>query len=84
MMNLRNILFNPSNIFFMIKHTYKPDPLREKILNLAIRIVKLNQYLTGTKKEYIISKQIFRSGTNPGAMVREAANAELPLILFIN
>ena len=33
----------------MEKHTIKHDPLREKTLNLAIRIVKLNQYLT-TKK----------------------------------
>jgi four helix bundle protein len=28
------------------------------------------------KKEFVICKQVLRSGTNPGAMVREAANAE--------
>jgi four helix bundle protein len=32
--------------------------------------------LVTTKKEYTISKQILRSGINPGAMIREAANAE--------
>jgi four helix bundle protein len=32
--------------------------------------------LIDTKKEYVLSKQILRSGTNPNAMVREAANAE--------
>ena len=63
----------------MEKHTIKHDPLREKTLNLAIRIVKLNQYLTTKKFEYVMSKQILRSGTNPGAMVREAANAESAL-----
>ena len=63
----------------MDKHTNRADPLREKTLNFSIRIVKLHQFLTETKKEYIMSKQIFRSGTNPGAMVREAANAESSL-----
>jgi len=52
------------------------DPLKEKTLTLAIRIVKLCKYLQEEKREYTISKQIIRSGTNPGAMVREAQNAE--------
>ena len=52
------------------------DPLREKTFQFAVRIVRLYRYLTGEKKEYVVSKQILRSGTNPGAMVREAANAE--------
>jgi four helix bundle protein len=51
-------------------------PLREKSFLLAIRIVRLYRFLTEEKKEYVISKQLLRSGTNPGAMVREAANAE--------
>ena len=42
----------------MEKHTIKYDPLREKTLNLAIRIVRLNQYLTSKKFEYVMSKQI--------------------------
>jgi four helix bundle protein len=52
------------------------DVLSAKTLAFAIRIVKLNQYLSSEKKEFVISKQILRAGTNPGAMVREAANAE--------
>lgn len=56
--------------------TAKADPLREKSFSLAIRIVRLCRILTEEKKEYTISKQLLRSGTNPGAMVREAANAE--------
>ncbi len=54
----------------------KKDILKDKSLAFAVRIVKLYKYLTDDKKEFILSKQILRSGTNPGAMVREAANAE--------
>ena len=54
----------------------KKDPLRDKSFAFSVRIVHLYKFLTEEKKEYIMSKQILRSGTNPGAMVREAANAE--------
>jgi four helix bundle protein len=56
--------------------TTKYDPLREKSFELALRIVRLYRFLIDKKKEYAISKQVLRFGTNPGAMVREAANAE--------
>jgi len=39
-------------------------------------IVKLYQLLTVNKKEYILSKQLLRSGTSVGAMVRESEHAE--------
>jgi len=52
------------------------NPLREKSFDLAVRIVNLYKHLSIEKKEYVMSKQILKSGTNPGAMVREAANAE--------
>lgn len=54
----------------------RKNPLRDKSFQFAVRIVKLNQFLVEQKNEYSISKQILRSGTNPGAMVREAAHAE--------
>ena len=52
------------------------DPLKEKSFALAIRIVRLNQFLVSQKQEYVMSRQILRSGTNPGAMVRESKIAE--------
>jgi four helix bundle protein len=55
------------------------NPLKEKSLHLALRIVKLYQYLTVEKKEYILSKQLLRSGTNPGSMIRESLHAESPM-----
>ena len=42
----------------------------------AIRIIKLYKYLCDEKKEYILSKQLLRSGTSIGANVREAAFAQ--------
>jgi len=58
------------------KMIQKNDPLSVKTLAFALRIVKLRKYLVNKEKEFDISKQILRSGTNPGAMVREAAYAE--------
>ena len=49
------------------------NPLLDKSLKFAARIVKLYQYLTKEKKESIISKQIIRSGTSIGANANEAA-----------
>jgi four helix bundle protein len=39
-------------------------------------MVKLYKYLQVDKKEYIMSKQLMRSGTSVGAMVREAEHSE--------
>ena len=51
----------------------KDNPLLDKSLRFAARIVKLYQYLVKEKKESIISKQIIRSGTSIGANANEAA-----------
>ncbi len=58
------------------KYAMKSGPLRQKSFQMANRIVKLYKYLIREKKEYILSKQLLRAGTNPGAMVRESENAE--------
>ncbi|MBQ8656240.1 MAG: four helix bundle protein [Prevotella sp.] len=42
------------------------------------RIIKLYQYLTDVKHEYVMSKQILRSGTSIGANVAESRNAQGP------
>jgi len=46
--------------------------LREKSYQFAIRIVKLSQYLQMEKKEFVLSKQVLRSGTAIGALIKEA------------
>lgn len=53
----------------------KESVLKNKSLLFAIRIVNLYKYLC-TENEFVISKQVLRSGTSIGAMVREAENAE--------
>ncbi|MES2430931.1 MAG: four helix bundle protein [Bacteroidota bacterium] len=54
----------------------KENILKIKSFAFAVRIVKLFQFLQSDKKEYILSKQLLRSGTSIGAMVREAEQAE--------
>jgi four helix bundle protein len=53
--------------------------LKDKSLKFAIRIVRLSQFLKEDKKEYVLSKQMLRSGTSVGANVRESRNAESDL-----
>ena len=50
--------------------------IQEKTFAFAIRIVNLYKYLVAEKKEFVLSKQLLRSGTSIGANVREAQNAE--------
>lgn len=54
----------------------KNNIVRDKSFDFAIRIVKLYQYLNSNKKEFVLSKQLLRSGTSIGAMIREAEHAE--------
>jgi four helix bundle protein len=51
-------------------------PVYEKSFAFALRVVKLYQYLCEEKREYVLSKQLLRSGTAIGALVREAEQAE--------
>lgn len=45
---------------------------RSKSKRFAVRIVKLYQYLCDEKREYVLSKQLLRSGTSIGANLAEA------------
>jgi four helix bundle protein len=48
----------------------------DKSKAFALRIIKLFKYLVDDKKEYILSKQILRSGTSIGANVKEAVRGQ--------
>ena len=50
--------------------------IAKKSFDFAVRIVKLYKYLSSDKKEYVLSKQLLRSGTSIGANVREALQAQ--------
>ena len=50
--------------------------VKEKSFNFAIRIVNLYKYLIDEKKEYVLSKQILKSGTSIGANINEAQQGQ--------
>ena len=50
--------------------------IKEKSFVFAVRIVNLSKYLRELKNEYIMIKQLLRSGTAVGALIREGKNAE--------
>lgn len=52
------------------------NALHDKSLLFAVRTVNFYKFLTEQKKEFVISKQILRSGTSIGANIRESKNAE--------
>lgn len=49
----------------------KENTIRNKTFDFALRIVKLSRFLIDEKNEYILSKQILRSGTSIGANIEE-------------
>ena len=50
----------------------KENIIKDKSYKFALRIIKLYKYLIRDKKEYVLSKQILRSGTSIGANIEEA------------
>lgn len=50
--------------------------LLDKSFSFAVRIVNLYKYLCDEKKEYILSKQLLRSGTSIGANINESQDAQ--------
>lgn len=52
------------------------NAIKDKSLKFAVRIVHLYKYLCDNKKEFVMSKQLLRSGTAIGALYREAEHSE--------
>ncbi len=57
----------------------KGNILKERSYALALRVVNLSRHLIEQKKEFILSKQILRSGTSIGANIEEAYQGESKL-----
>ena len=55
---------------------YNNSIIAEKSFQFAIRIIHLYKYLKTEHTEYILSKQVLRSGTSIGAMSKEASQVE--------
>lgn len=54
----------------------KENVIQRKTFEFAIRVVNVYKYLTKEKHEYILSKQLLRSGTSIGANVEEGIGAQ--------
>jgi len=54
----------------------KKNILLNKSFEFALSVVELYKILSKGKKEYVLSKQLLRSGTSVGANIREAQNAQ--------
>lgn len=56
--------------------TNKPNPLKDKSFKFALMTIQQYKFLTEEKREYVMSKQLLRSGTSIGANIREGQNAQ--------
>ena len=50
--------------------------LHAKSYSFALRMIRMTKFLQEDKKEFILSKQILRSGTSIGALIRESEFAQ--------
>ena len=56
--------------------TKTESPIQVKSFDFALRIIKLYKHLQTEHKEFVLSKQILKSGTSIGANIKEAQQAE--------
>ena len=61
-----------------MKDETKGNPAADKAFAFALRIVKLHRHLSDRKKEFVLSKQVLRSGTSIGANLEESLGAQSP------
>lgn len=54
----------------------KENIVQEKSYSFALRIIQLNQLIVNNSKEYVIAKQVLKSGTSIGANIEEAIGAQ--------
>ncbi len=61
-----------TRLYFIVRNMEKENTAVYKSKKFAIRIVKLYKHLSENKNEYILSKQLLRSGTSIGANLAES------------
>ncbi len=52
------------------------NPIATKSYSFALRIIKMHTWILSEKKEFVLSKQVLRSGTAIGALIKEAEHAQ--------
>lgn len=68
--------FGPAAQFIKGRVSLNKNIIEDKSFDFAVRIVNLYKHLTIDKKEYVLSKQMLRSGTSIGANVSEAERGQ--------
>ena len=54
----------------------KPNAIKDKSFDFAVRIVNLYKFLAFQKNEFVLSKQLLKSGTSIGANLEEALGSQ--------
>lgn len=54
----------------------RPNIVKDKSFDFSLRIIRTYRYLAEEKREFVLSKQLLRSGTAIGARIRESERAE--------
>ncbi len=54
----------------------KENIVSEKSYKFALRMIKLYKFMNQEHKEYVLSKQVLRSGTSIGANIEESVHAQ--------
>lgn len=57
----------------------KDNVIKIKSFEFAVQVVNLYKHISTQKNEFVLSKQLLRSGTSVGAMIREAEHSESTL-----
>jgi four helix bundle protein len=71
----QDVSYSPSAVLEGIVAEAQSNPVREKSFDFALEIIGLCRELQDSR-EYVISKQLMRSGTSIGANIEEAVSAE--------
>ena len=69
-------LLSQLRITIQLRIMKKDNVIQDKSYAFAVRVVRLYQYLVKSKSEYVLSKQLLRSGTSIGANVEEAIGGQ--------
>lgn len=70
---------SPKQLIFRVTkppHMKTENVIQAKSFAFAIRVVKAYQFLTNQNKEYVLSRQLLKSGTSVGANVEEAIGGQ--------
>ena len=73
---MSRLLFLVESLKLKVENLGMENNIQDKSFAFAVRIVNLCKMLREQRREYVLSKQLLRSGTSIGANIMEAQNAQ--------